>query len=512
MARLLAIDWDNREARYVIGATRGSHVNIEAAGAIALPDSAGPGGTESELSSQLRAVLAGKAARATTVVGVDRSRIELVSMTLPPASDVELPDMVRNQAMRDNSAIAEDDVLDFVTSDADESGPRAITAVALSRSRLEKIQTIASEAGLAPKSIVVRPYATAGLVLDALENRDQACLVINVLSEEVDLIVLAGGRVVFWRTVRQSGVSRDEAAASRLVAEVQRTLLVAQSRVPGQTAEAVYLCGGLDEHPALAAALRERLPLELVLTDPFAAYAGLDEPPEHPGRFASLVGMLVREIDGGHPIDFLNPRQAPAPADRRRVVSLAAAVVVLLLAMGGYRVWSTFAESDDQIETLTAQLDRLDELVKRNTSKAPTIPLIENWSKDDVNWLDELRDLSIRFPSERDAVVLRMNMSQGRESGGSIDMTGIVRDPVIVSHIENGIRDKYHQISSRHMQEQLQENNYSWHFESSIVVTPREPDQYVSHLPESERPVEPPEAETAPLPKALRERAARNLR
>jgi hypothetical protein len=60
-----------------------------------------------------------------------------------------------------------------------------------------------------------------------------------------------------------------------------------------------------------------------------------------------------------------------------------------------------------------------------------------------------------------------------------------VRDPVIVSHIENNLRDDYHQISSRHMQERLQDNNYSWHFESSIVVAPREPDQYDSHLPES---------------------------
>jgi hypothetical protein len=308
-------------------------------------------------------------------------------------------------------------------------------------------------------------------------------------------------------------VSHDEAAAGRLVAEVQRTLLVAQSHVSGQTADAVYLCGGLEEHPALTAALRAKLPLELTLIDPFAAQGGLADAPENPGRFASLVGMLAMEASGeGHVIDFLHPRQQPTPPDRRRMLILAAAAAALIVLLGGYRVWSTFSEVDGQIETLSADFERLDDLVKRAGQRQKIIQSIGDWSKNDVNWLDELRDLSLRFPSGRDAVVLRMNMSHGRESGGSIDMTGVVRDPVIVSHIENGLRDEYHQISSRHMQERLQDDNYSWHFESSILVTPRKPGQYVSHLPDAPRAAEPTEPDVSQLPDNARKRTAPSVR
>ena len=98
------------------------------------------------------------------------------------------------------------------------------------------------------------------------------------------------------------------------------------------------------------------------------------------------------------------------------------------------------------------------------------IQAINEWGENDVNWLDELRDLSLRFPSDRDAVVLRMGLGHARGEGGTIDMVGVVRDPVIVTRIENSLRDKHHQISSRHVQERVQENSYSWHFESSLVV------------------------------------------
>ncbi len=309
-----------------------------------------------------------------------------------------------------------------------------------------------------------------------------------MLAEEVDLIVLSAGGVAYWRTLRQAGASHDAATARRLVAEAARTLVVAGSSLAGRSLEAIYLCGGLDEHPALVEAARGQLPLELTLVDPFAAHGGLAEPPENAGRFASLVGMLAVEAGGDRQaIDFLSPRKRPAPPDRRRMYVLAGVSAALVVLLGGYHVWSTFSALDEQIETLTAEFDRLDEQMEYAEKRQKAITAIASWAKNDINWLDELRDLSLRFPGGRDAMVLRMSLGQGRDSGGSIDMIGIVRDPIVVSHIEQNLRDDHHQISSRHMQEREKENNYTWHFESSLVVSPREPDEYVSHLPPEEQ-------------------------
>ncbi len=469
-------------------------MEIEAAGSVPAPSDGEGASARRQLGGALREALAGKAGRATTLVGVSRSQVELVSLTLPPAADAELPEMVRNQAVRENNAIGDDAIIDFVPLGDKADEPRQVTAVALAQARLEQIQGVLSDAGVTARSIALRPYATAALVAGALADRDQTCLVINVLAEEVDLIVLSGGRVAYWRTLRQAGASHDAAAARRLMAEAARTLVVSASQVSGRPLEAVYLCGGLDEHPALVEAARGQLPLAVTLVDPFAAQ-GLAAPPENPGRFASLVGMLTVEAGGGRQaIDFLAPRKRPAPPDRRRTYALAAAAASLVVLLGGYQAWSTFSALDEQIATLSAELDRLDEQMKYAEKRQKAIAAIGGWTKNDVNWLDELRDLSLRFPGGRDAMVLRMSLGQGRDSGGSIDMTGIVRDPIVVSHIEQQLRDDHHQISSRHMQQRERENNYTWHFESSLVVSPRQPDEYVSHVP----PAEQPEVKSAP--------------
>lgn len=489
MARLLAIDWDRTEARYVIVDARGQSLSFEAAGCLPLSGEKDTAASRAQLGEALRSALAGKANRATTLVSIDRGQVELVSLTLPPASDAELPDMVRNQAMRENSAIAEDAVLDFVPAGDPAAESRKLTAVALSQSRLEQIQEVIGGAGLAAKSITLRPYAAAALVLGGLADRNETCLIVHPLAEEVDLVISSNGQTVFWRTLRQPNASRDGAAAERLLSEIQRTLLVAQPQLPGQTVKAVYLCGGLDEHPSLMPALSAGLPMPVTLVDPFAAHGGLPAAVENPGRFAPLVGMLASEARGEpHAIDFLHPRRRPAPPDRRRMVALAGAAAAVIVLLGGYRVWSEFSAADEKVADLTVELERLDDQLKQAEQRQKVIAAIENWSKSDVNWLDELRDLSLRFPGGRDAVVLRMGLNHSRDSGGMIDLVGIVRDPVVVSRIENNLRDEHHQISSRHMQEQLQEDNYSWHFESSIGVTPCAPKEYVSHLPPDKRP------------------------
>ena len=495
MARLLAIDWDRSEARYVIADARGPSLSFEAAGCVPMSGEKDTAAFRAQLGETLRSALAGKASRATTLVSIDRGQVEVVSLTLPPASDAELPEIVRNQAMRENGAIAEDAVLDFLPAGENSAEPRKVTAVALSQARVEQIQEVLAGAGLTAKSISLRPYAAAALVIGGLTDRSETCLVVNLLAEEVDLIVLSGGQPVFWRTLRQPNASHDEAAAQRLVSEIQRTLLVAQPQLPGQTVKAVYVCGGLEEHPSLMAALGAGLPMPLMLVDPFAAHGGLPVAVDNPGRFAPLVGMLASEARGeSQAIDFLHPRRRPAPPDRRRILVLAGAAAAVIVLLGGYRVWSEFSTADGKVADLTSELERLDDQLKQAEQRQKVIASIEDWSKSDVNWLDELRDLSLRFPGGRDAVVLRMGLNHGRDSGGTIDLVGIVRDPVVVSRIESSLRDEHHQISSRHMQEQLQGDNYSWHFESSIGVTPREPKEYVSHLPPDKRPSAPPRA------------------
>jgi len=119
MPQLLAIEWDGGEARLVVAATRGERVVIEQAFSVGL-DSGEPGETAGERSvgGQIAAALAARGiGRIDTLAAVGRSSIELRQLSLPPAPEAELPEMVRFQAMREFNEFDESWLLDFVPID-----------------------------------------------------------------------------------------------------------------------------------------------------------------------------------------------------------------------------------------------------------------------------------------------------------------------------------------------------------------------------------------------------------
>ena len=98
-----------------------------------------------------------------------------------------------------------------------------------------------------------------------------------------------------------------------------------QNQLGGRKVESIVLCGRTAVHAELARAIETELGMPAELFDPFAglelAPALQDSPPEHPGRFAPLLGMLLAELSQtGHAIDFLHPRRrAESPSRRRKV-------------------------------------------------------------------------------------------------------------------------------------------------------------------------------------------------
>jgi hypothetical protein len=179
------------------------------------------------------------------------------------------------------------------------------------------------------------------------------------------------------------------------------------------------------------------------------------------------------------------------------------------VAAGLYFAWEQFAEINRQIERLQKRSKDLDQLVKRGADKQASVAAIEDWSLGDVVWLDELRDLSLRFPQPRDAVLLRMTLSARPTGGGAVELEGLVRDPSIVGRMESQLRDEYHEINTRRVQESVQGKTNTWKFDSSLSVSRRSKDDYLAYHPVTS--AEPP-ATPAPAPtkaaKAARPAAA----
>ena len=487
MARILAVDWDRREVRYVLAATTAGRLKVLAASSAPMVYvTSGDDEPHPALGESLRAALGGRrVGRAVTLVGVDRASIELLDLNLPPATDAELPELVWLEAMRQSQLVTDDSLLDFVPGGDDPAEPRHVTAAALSPEQFERIKAACSVAGLRPQRMLLRPYASASLFSRATDGQRRTCLLVNLIADEADLIVLVDGRVVLLRTVRLPGGADDHSATHRLVAEINRTLRVAlQTPSQSDSVEGVYIFGGPDEHEDLVERIGEELSLPVTVLDPFET---IDVPqrlvPQRPGRFAALLGMALDEAGGGrHALDFLHPRRRPQPPNRRRLITIVAAAVTLAALLAGYFQWDTLATIDAQNSQLAGELKELGTLAKRADEQKKLVQAVRDWKAKDIIWLDELRDLSLRFPTSRDALVVRMSMAPARAGGGVIELQGLVRDPSIVVRMERGIRDRYREVRSNRVQQRGREKTYTWLFESSMSVTKRDKSKYVSHL------------------------------
>jgi Tfp pilus assembly PilM family ATPase len=476
MTRLLAIDWDRREARCILAESAGKKLKVLGVGSAPQVDVAEGGSpVQPDLGGSLRAAVDDRRpGRAATLVGIDRASVDLMNFALPPATDAELPELIANQAMRESQLATEEASIDFVALSDDPAEPRPVIAAVLGPEQRGRIEGACSSAGLRPQRIVLRALAAASLVARS-GAPEEVRLLLNVLGEEADLTLLVDGRAVLLRTVRLPAGLDDESAAGRLLAEVQRTVLVAQQgALGGRAVERLVLFGGPDEHPVLADRLREDLSMPVSVLDPFRA-AGVPSAivPENPGRYASLLGMLLDEADGKpHAIDFLHPKRPPKPLDRRRPLLIAAALAMVAALAVGYSTWSELRDLDDTNEGLAQQLRDRDDLVREASKDRQLIEAVRQWKASDVNWLDELRDLSERFPSMRQARVTQLSLTPGR-SGGQIHLQGLVRDPGVAAEIERRLREAGHEeVRSKHILPREGQENYTRSFEISASVPP----------------------------------------
>lgn len=480
MARLLALEWDQREARIAVAVGRGDAVVLEQAFRVALPQRAGDDAdAPARVGAAVAAALAREAVRGgEALVALGRASIELRRLTLPPAPDDELIPLVRWQALREFHAIDESWTVDFLPLADEPGGPRNVLAAAVAPELLATVDATCREAGLKPKRLALRPCAAASLFLRHPDSgRHRVRLLVDVLPEEADLTVLVGDGVVFLRTARLPAAGADEAESARaLVGEVRRTLAAAQNQLGGQRIEAVYVCGRGPSADALVERLAGELTIPVEGFDPLSVVRLgpklLDELPAEAGRFAPLVGLLVDELAGQPPaIDFLNPRRPAPPPDRRPLYALAGVAAMLLVAAIGGFIWQRVSSLDRELDRLAAESRSFDPLLADVAALEQQTAELRAWQRRDTDWLAELARTSAKLPSNQD-VVLSSVRGSAAEAGGQLSLEGRVRESGTVDRLEAALRDERHAVEGRGRAQDPKADRYRWQFRSTILVEP----------------------------------------
>ena len=349
MPRLLALEWNETEARVAVASLRGTQAVFEQA--FAVPLETGSGDDDKSIpaiGSQIAAGLPGGLKGMDALVAISRTNIELRQISVPAAPDEELPDMVRFQAMREFNALDDTWPLDFIPLSSDPEQPREVLAATINPDQLSQLRRVCREAGVKPQRMVLRPCAAASLFSRHTAVGDgQVRLLVDLLQSEVDLTLLIDGTVNLTRCARMHSDPLDRPESPKtLISELRRTIAAAHNQLGDRRIDELVLFGSGPRHETLIEAVRTELSLPVTLFDPFESLelGGhlAQKMPDSPDRFAPLFGILLDELEQrGHAVDFLHPRRRPPPPSRHKSYAMAGlAVALVLLSFVGWR-WNT---------------------------------------------------------------------------------------------------------------------------------------------------------------------------
>lgn len=382
--------------------------------------------SDQQISQQLKEVVQDRGLnRHEVVVVLSRSQSELREIELPPSPDDELPDMVMFKAKSDFASFNERWLLDFVSLDDDPTKPRRVLASAISPDVQQRVEDIVESTGLKLKRMVLRPFA----IMDLLKSRTgdgSARLVVNPGDNFTDIIVTKGDRVITTRSIRVSQNHNADKRSQQLLSEVRRTVASSKRQLGDAKIQGLMLLDQEKSNRALIGNLSQRLGLDIEVIDPFENLARIGqskETIESPWQYAALLGSVAHfGTDHAPGIDFLNPtRPKEVEVDHRRwwfyggLAGLAAALVLLF-------AWWTLSSQTAEIAELR---ESLADQIKVNSGggNRPDVEttlartkLIDDWQKANIQWLDEIDEMSQRFLTADEAMVSNFDASVRRNT------------------------------------------------------------------------------------------------
>ncbi len=449
MSTFAALHWNDRRLRVALASIANGSVRVEQ---ILTRDLSGAS-ADAEVRQHLEAIASEHHLKGLDVVVViDREQFELRQIDVPPAPDDELPDMVRFQARSSFSSFGDADVVDFIRlANGAENVPLQLLAATLSAAELKKIQAVVEPSRLKLKHVLPRQFASVNLVQSVLADGKYQLLV-NDFGDDVDLSVTYRNRIVLTRTVRLS--HGDSERATQLIREIRRTIAALQNQQKGGSISKILILGERSQHQKLADDIVREVDLgcETLRTAGFVSIAqtALEPLTDDDGSLAPLLGALGV---GGEPaadlIDFMAPRRRPVSKhDPRKLYyiggGLAAALAICLLI-----ALVMFAQRRSQIAGLQKQLDELNQATKDAKALIADVDLIDQWKRGDINWLDELSEISSRYPLPDISLAKTFHGSMVpvlNEPTGQITIEGLVTNQIDEGKMEESLRGRPYMV------------------------------------------------------------------
>ena len=469
MAKYLAIEWDSSELRMALGRNRSGGIAIDETYAIPLGEDATP----ETIGAAIKEAVGSGVKGVETLIAIPRASVEIRQMQLPAAPPDEMPDMVRFQAMRQFTTIGDDWPLDYVELDRSEGHVQVLASV-ISPDGFREIQKVCEASERVAEHMCLRPFASAELLKEHIGNDFTCRLIADVMSNSADLGVMVNGQIVFMRTVRLPAVPEDtELPVQGLMGEIRRTIAAASNQLNGQQVSAVTLFGTGSRLEPLRAAIETQLKLDSEIWNPFTNARLGSTPPQHPGRYAALLGMILNQSAGvRQPIDFLNPRRRPKPKSNRERYLLYSFLTVAVVAVLAVSAFLLLQRANQKLVRLTLENETSKVGVAKATLLGDQLREIETFEEQSVNFVEELGTISQAMPGPKDARVQKL---VGTLNNGEalITMDIKVSGYEHISNIENSLKSEDREINGKRSREGVGNDEFPWSFQALTTINPK---------------------------------------
>jgi hypothetical protein len=419
LSRFLAIDVDQTHVHVVAGVAKGGVTKLEAAATFPLKAPLSLV-TAEDLGKDFREAL--KATRivpAPVLVSLGRDRVIVKDAKIPQVPEAEEAAVVRFQASKDLTEAADAVVIDYYTlAKPDPDGQKRAVIVSFRKEYLEAYRQFCAAAGLKIAGVTPRPVGSLGALTRAIktgdvtapETKSASVAVLSRGDKWGELVIARDDQVVFSRAVSATALN----AEAMLIGEIKRNLAVYNGQSPTPV-EALFVAEASGPAGGWSGRLRAGLPVTVQAFDPLAGVEHATYP-EARGQFAGLVGLLqLKSLPAALAVDFLAPREPKPPSRRAQNIAALAGFAALFLVLAGmgfgyYRV----TQKDAEIATLVREKAEAEKALKDLEVDKKRIEAVKDWEDKRINWLDELYDMTDRFPNTK-TTHLEQFRGEGRE-------------------------------------------------------------------------------------------------
>ncbi len=499
MPRFLAIDWDHHQLHLIAATVSGGRVTIQHALSWPEPQSPNPA-TAADLGKQLRDRLkAAGIAPAPVLACVGRDRVIPKDVRHPAVDASEEPTLVRLQVVKELTDAPDEVVIDY-TASATGANPneRRSLALVVRKELVDAYQALCAAAGLKLAALTPRMFGIAGSF-----NRVRATpLLLPPAAPDATVAIVAQGERWVEFTVLQGETlvfARSLAVGPNLAAEVRRNLAVYAGQFSQSPVQALYVAGAAEQLD-LQQRLQGMLSVPVALFDPFGPVDRPNLPATGRGGFSGALGLVYLQAaaaatrGGRLPINFVRPRQPVAKADPNRRLYVLVAGLVLLLIAGGAAYWFwTNGHNENQVRELESRKADLDRALRDLDDDDKRFKAVDEWEKGEVNWLEEVYDLTDRFGEGKGVRLVQFSGDPLPRTAKSEYVARIVlkgmatEDPRPVDQVlSETVRDGFYRVEPKTMSPNRgsERQIYPQQFVTKADVKQRPMDKYVRRMPD----------------------------